>query len=306
MKSRIEEVLTVIITTFNRSQLLDETLVSLMDSPIKDCKIVVLNNHSTDKTLEVCDKYKELFPHFQVVTHPVNLGGGSENFLHSIEYCDTEYIWHLADDDRYDFSHFDDVKEALCSHNYDLIQVGAHDEGVWDWGYSATPREFVKRGYDYFRFSSFLPCTIFKFSFFTKYMKETYAALHLRYPHMASLIGAYNEDASLYLSKHRIITAAIGAQRYSNEVPFKGFILLSDLLQNRDDKVICVNAQMPGSISRIFLRLLYHNSFKDCIQYETPWLYYYKLYKIGNIRDKIVIVLFYLPVLFLRLFKSNH
>lgn len=304
-KESLEGLLSVVIATYNHSSLLDNTLKALLDSPVKNCRITVLNNHSTDDTLKVCENYIDKFKRLEVYTQPVNLGGGAANYIHSIEFCNTEYIWQLADDDQYDFTHFDDVIGAIISKKYDIIQVGAHNEGSWDWGMADTPRNFLNRGYDYFRFSSFLPCSIFRYNYYVNFIKEAYAAISLWYPHMPCLIHAYLDDILVYLSKTRIVTAVIGAQSYSVEIPFKGFILLADLLPNRLDKEKCVNAQMPGRISTIFLKFLYHHYFQNCTMYETPWLYYYKLYKVGSLIDKLIILLGFFPVIILRSFTNK-
>jgi hypothetical protein len=253
----------------------------------------------------VCDAFRREFKNLVVFTQPVNLGGGAANYIHGIEFCNTEYIWHLADDDEYDFGCFDDVKDVLLSKQYDIIQIGAHNEGSWNWGIADTPRVLFDKGYDFFRFSSFLPCSIFRYKYYCRYVKEAYEAISLWYPHMPSLIHAYLDDIIVYVSKKRIVTAVIGAQSYSVEIPFKGFILLTDLFLNREDKARCVNAQMSGRISTIFLRFLYHNYFKTSTKYETPWLYYYKLFHVGNFWDKVIIILCFLPVVFVRQFVST-
>lgn len=301
MKKRtLSECLSIVIATFNHQDLLACTLSALLESPVRDCRITILNNKSTDGTLAVCDEYKNRFRQLEVYTQPVNLGGGSENYIHAIEFCDTEYIWHLADDDQYDFSHFSDVEEAILSCQYDLIQVGAHQEGNWDWGVSDTPRHLCEKGYKYFRFSSFLPCDIFRYSYYTKYIKEAYAAISLWYPHMPCLIHAYIDDVQIYVSKERIVTAVIGHQTYNSFVPTKGFIVLSDMLATKADKRRCIESQIFEGLDITYLKFVFHGR----VQRGVEGLGIYKrLFDVMNVKEKIVVMLGYLPATILHAIK---
>lgn len=293
----LSESLSIVIATFNHQELLSSTLHALLKSPVRDCRITVLNNKSTDGTLSVCENFKKLFKRLDVYTQPVNLGGGSENYIHGIEFCDTEYIWHLADDDQYDFTYFSDVEDAILSGRYDLIQVGAHQEGKWDWGVADTPRHLCEKGYKYFRFSSFLPCDIFRYSYYTKYIKEAYSAISLWYPHMPCLIHAYNDDIQIYVSKRRIVTAIIGHQSYNTFVPRRGFIILSDMLQTKEDKRRCIESQITDSLDMAFLKFIYYGRIPNNAEKGSI---YKRLYNVLSLKEKIVVIAGYLPATILR------
>lgn len=45
------------------------------------------------------------------------------------------------------------TKVLLCQMN--IIHVGAHNDGEWNWGICDTPKSLEKMGYAYFRYSSF-------------------------------------------------------------------------------------------------------------------------------------------------------
>ena len=290
---KIEDYLSIVIATYNHCSLLESTLQALLNSPVRDCRITVLDNKSTDGTCALCREYSSKFKNLKIYTQPVNLGGGSPNYMHGIEFCDTEYIWHLADDDVYDFSHFEDVEEAIFSNKYNLIQVGAHTEGDWNWGIEGTPRELYEKGYNYFRFSSFLPCDIFRFSYYTKYIYDAYLAISCSYPHMPSLIAAYKDDVCIYLSKYRIVKAVIGQQTYASNVPIKGFILLSEKLDTKSDKRRCILSQLSCIIGDAYPRFLYHRRFPDT---EEGRMLYRILFKAASFTEKIKIILSYIPV----------
>lgn len=264
----IENQLSIIITSYNRVELLDRTLSQLVNSPIRGCRITLLDNHSTKDTRGIYEKYKTQFPSIHFHSHKVNLGGGCENYIHAIDYCDTEYMWILADDDTYNFDAFTDVEEHILKGDVDIIQVGAHNDGNWDWGVTDTPRNLYNNGYSFFKYSSFLPCTIFRYEFFCKYIKQAYDFIHFRYPHFPSLVSAFEKDIPIYVSRRRIITAEIGAQAYSYYVCIRGFIMASVFLTRLQDKREMLRSVMEGiPFPKIYHHVFYKYRDKSDIDY---------------------------------------
>lgn len=289
----LENKLSIIITTYNRADLLKKTFEYLKESPIRKCRITVLNNKSTDNTLDICESYRQYFTDFTIITHPVNLGGGCENYIHAIDYCDTEYMWILADDDEYDFSYFEDVTERINESDVDLIQVGAHNDCKWDWGIIDTPRNLCNMGYNYFKYSSFLPCTIFKYDFFCKYIKQAYDYIHYRYPHMPCLVKAYECNSKVYLSKHRIVYAIMGNQAYSSYIPIKGFAFVATMLKKRKQQRIVMSSQYNKNLAYCFLVWTFRKFIPNTPEGK---LVKYLIYSYCSTIEKLIIILLYFPV----------
>lgn len=283
---KIEEKLSIIITSYNRVELLDRTLSQLMYSPIRNCRITILDNHSTSDTRGVFVRYKDSFPTISFHVHKVNLGGGCENYIHAIDYCDTEYMWILADDDTYNWGYFADVEEHILSADVDLIQVGAHNDGPWDWGAVDTPRNLLKKGYKYLKYSSFLPCTIFRYDYFCRYIKDAYDFIHFRYPHFPSLVSAYENDTPIYVSKTRIVTAEIGAQAYNYYVCIRGFVFASDYLSCKNDRREMLHSVMEGlSFPKIYHYVYYKYRDKKNIEYTLA-----KMLELFSFQERILAV----------------
>ena len=279
----IEEQLSIIITSYNRVELLDRTLSQLKDSPIRNCRMTILDNHSIKNTFGVFEKYRDIFPSLSFHAHKVNLGGGCENYIHAIDYCDTEYMWILADDDTYNFDEFADVESHIMEGDVDLIQVGAHNDVPWDWGVVDTPRNLYNRGYKFYKYSSFLPCTIFRCDYFCKYIKQAYDFIHFRYPHFPCLVSAFENDIPIYLSKRRIVTAEIGEQAYSYYVCIRGFVVASDFLSRLQDRREMLRNVMEGfSFPKIYHHVYYKYSDKSDIDYTLA-----KILSLFNVRERI-------------------
>jgi abequosyltransferase len=95
-----KELLTIAIPTFNRHEVLLKNIEILLDNYRPWIKILVIDNYSDPcvedfvfKNIQINNNVKIEFKR-----NLVNVGGNS-NVLKCIEYCDTEYIWVLGDDD---------------------------------------------------------------------------------------------------------------------------------------------------------------------------------------------------------------
>ena len=75
----LEDLLELILITYNRDSYLDKTLEQLLDSPFKNCKITILDNCSPDNTPEICKKYVGKFPNMIIKRHNINIGGNANN-----------------------------------------------------------------------------------------------------------------------------------------------------------------------------------------------------------------------------------
>lgn len=299
----LKDKLSIIIPTYNRDSCLERTLNELLNSPVNECSITILDNHSTDNTYTICKKFISLFTNLHIVRQPTNLGGGCENYIHAINYCKTEYMWILADDDKYNFSIFEDVKQIILEAQYDIIQVGAHNDKDWNWGVSATPKELIKMGYPYFKYSSFLPCSIFRYKYFLQFIKEAYHAISFRYPHFPCLINAYVNNIKIYISKNRIVTAVWGKQTYNDYIPIRGFLFASTYLQTKKEKrIMLLTLSKKHTMSYLTAKYIYH--FLYPINMERIAVLY-GLFSLLNIIEFITIILAFIPLSIAYLLKKQ-
>ena len=300
---KIEDKLTIVIATYNRAKLLAKTLSQLTLSPIKDCKIVVQNNHSTDETEKVFNSFKTCFSNFHLVTHPINIGGNA-NLIRSSEYCTTEYMWILADDDEYSFEGFNDVIDAMFSNKYDVIQVGAHCDKEWEWGIEGTPKELIAKGYNFFKYSSFLPCSIFRTSFFNRHIINAYRNIAVSYIHMASLLSAYKENRLIYLSKKRIVCAVMGNQGYNNYVPIRGFSLLSIEVDSRKEKHDLIVSQYgTNNLAKCYLIWNYRKFIPNTVEGR---IVNKLIFDACSLIEKLYIISAYIPMRIASLVNSHR
>jgi glycosyltransferase involved in cell wall biosynthesis len=295
----IKNKLEIVIITFNRAHLLKNTLIQFCSSPFASCKITVLNNSSTDDTIEVCHTFFDKFDNFQLITNKFNIGGGA-NFMRSIELVNSDYIWVVCDDDEFDFRFCNDVIDCIINDKVDLINVGAHGEDRWSFGGQLkTVKELVYHGYPFFKAASFIPNNIFRVSKFRSFIIEGYKNIANMYPHMPFLLSNYIENNYVYVSKNRIVTAIIEHQKYNGNDWINSWLNTSKLLLNKKVIKLCFFSQWKiGYINEIVacLSILFRFFFED-IKFNTAIKPFYML----SFTQKIVFHFALLPYFIFRM-----
>jgi len=90
--------LTIFIPSFNSEKHIDLTIQSLLQQTYVNFHLHVIDNASTDNTVQIATKYISKFPNFRISVNPVNIGA-EDNFNRCIELCETEFmaIYHADD-----------------------------------------------------------------------------------------------------------------------------------------------------------------------------------------------------------------
>lgn len=225
----IEEKLEIVIPTYNRGNHLDITLNSLLNSPLKDCKITIRDNASLDNTSKICEKYNKLFSNMNIIRNEKNIGGGA-NVLRSYEKATFPYVWVLADNDELNFDDCTEVINAIESDKYDLIICSSgwyvyhkndnpsfDDEGVYELikysrinekNYLDNPAQdlaLILKRY-FFIITSFMPSTIYRTAIFDEEtIIKAYDYISLSYPHFAFIAKSLNENLLTYKTKKDLV-----------------------------------------------------------------------------------------------------
>lgn len=90
----------ILITTYNRANIISETFDSIINQTYKDFEFIIVNNGSTDHTAEVLKKY-ENDPRVRILTIPVN-EGYAKGYNFGLDQLRGEWFAAAADDDPLD------------------------------------------------------------------------------------------------------------------------------------------------------------------------------------------------------------
>ena len=98
MEKQEKALLTIIVPAYNVEAYIEECLNSLVNQTVRNHKIIIVNDGSTDKTEEKCLKYKEEYEELITYVYQDNKGlGGARNT--GMRYVDTPYLTFLDSDD---------------------------------------------------------------------------------------------------------------------------------------------------------------------------------------------------------------
>ena len=225
----IEEKLEIVIPTYNRGNLLDKTLNSLFNSPLKNCRITIRDNASRDNTPDVCEKYSKLFSNLCIIRNDMNIGGNA-NILRSYENVSYPYIWVLADNDTLNLDDCDEFISAIESNKYDLIICCSgdyvhqkydsptfEDNGAYelikeyrdnDENYlenNAQDLALILKKY-FFMITSFIPSVVYRKPVINEEsIMKGYDYISLSYPHFPFILRALNENLLTYKTKKDLV-----------------------------------------------------------------------------------------------------
>ena len=194
----LRDKLDIVIITYNRKKYLKETLNSLFaeDSPIKDCNITILDNDSTDGTEEMTREFCRIYPNVKLVKNKINIGGNPNVAKAYSEYSTKEYIWLLCDNDKYCWSNFTEIENAM-NEGYDVIFTQNCKDNIADMFYKAT----------------FAPGCIYKTENFTPTaIGNMYDNIRFLFPHLALFAYNVNKDNRIFIPQNDSIIQVINPE----------------------------------------------------------------------------------------------
>ena len=202
--------LTITLVTYNRAEYLRNTLEALLceESPIRNCPITILDNRSTDTTTSVINGFRKQHPNVAHIVNRFNVGG-DVNIAKAMErYGDTPYHWILCDDDKYDWSGWPDVEDAM-HRGEKLICVGdrflpANEKG------RADPAMQLQQ-------MTFLPSIIYGPGTITDtVLRNAYEHTFALFQHLAPVVTYLNHGGTIYVAKRGIVRPG----EYGNDISY--------------------------------------------------------------------------------------
>jgi glycosyltransferase involved in cell wall biosynthesis len=97
---KMEYDIDVLISTYNGEKYLKEQLDSLFCQTIQDFKIIIRDDKSTDRTIDVIKEYQAKYPNkIELIEDGLGNLRSSESFMKLLEYSNSEYIMFCDQDD---------------------------------------------------------------------------------------------------------------------------------------------------------------------------------------------------------------
>lgn len=114
-----DNLITVIIPTYNNEDTISRAINSVIAQTFTEWQLIIVNDCSTDNTLNIVNEYVEKYPEkIKVISNKVNQGVGVSR-LNGIKKTKTKYITFLDSDDYF--------REDFLEMNYKLAQEKDYD-----------------------------------------------------------------------------------------------------------------------------------------------------------------------------------
>lgn len=125
-----EQLVTIVIPTYNRKNMLKKSLESAINQTYANLEILISDNHSTDGTEELCQEYLKKDSRIKYFRHLENIGmTNNNNFIH--KKVSGEFFVILCDDDWLDTDYVKKCLDYINTHDgYVLVTPTTflHDE----------------------------------------------------------------------------------------------------------------------------------------------------------------------------------
>jgi glycosyltransferase involved in cell wall biosynthesis len=123
--------LTVVLPTFNRLDLLQQSIKSLEDQTIKNFNVLILDNSSFDGTTNYLRNLTSNSFKIEIVFREQNIGY-FENLLDGIKKVKTQYITFLSDDNVYLPNCLEKLLSAISDEDEASVVIGCHNLMTFD------------------------------------------------------------------------------------------------------------------------------------------------------------------------------
>lgn len=120
----------VIVPAYNAEQFIGECIESVLNQSLKDLEMIIVDDGSTDGTLDVIRKYAESDPRLSVLTQANQFAGVARN--NGMMRATGEYYYFLDSDDYIDKNALQDMVDAARSCNADVVVCRARSFSMKD------------------------------------------------------------------------------------------------------------------------------------------------------------------------------
>ena len=118
----------IIVPFYNVEKYIEKCLQTLVDQTLEDIEIILVNDGSKDKTIDIVKKYQEMYPTKIVYLEKAN-GGLSDARNYAIPYAKGEYIAFLDSDDYVETTMYQEMYEIAKKENSDMVECNF----IWEY-----------------------------------------------------------------------------------------------------------------------------------------------------------------------------
>ncbi|MEE6639301.1 glycosyltransferase [Limosilactobacillus pontis] len=119
MKNKCENLVSIIVPIYNSEESLDRCLTSLINQTYTNIEIILVNDGSTDESLEICDKYGRYDDRILIIDQG-NCGRAVARNV-GINIASGDYVMFVDSDDYVSKEFCKDALRTICKYNVDIV-----------------------------------------------------------------------------------------------------------------------------------------------------------------------------------------
>ncbi len=134
----------IIVPIYNEEEYVSTCLLSLINQTLDDIEIILIDDNSTDNSLNILLDYAKKYPNIKVYHNEKNLGQGASRNI-GLSFATGEYIGFVDSDDYVSYTMYEDMYKAVLNNNYPKL-VTTEIMFVKDDSYANRDLGFLSRG----------------------------------------------------------------------------------------------------------------------------------------------------------------
>ena len=140
----------VIIPNYNHARFLDQRLQSVLDQTYRNIEVIILDDCSTDNSLEVIEKYRSDTRIVDVIVNEKNSGNTFLQWDKGIHLAQGELVWIAESDDYCELNMLEELVKAISKHSKtviaytDMVSVNESGDPLTPW--KDFPHSPIKKG----------------------------------------------------------------------------------------------------------------------------------------------------------------
>lgn len=204
----------IVIPTYNSQKFLEKTLKSINDQTYQNYEIIICDNQSTDKTIEIIKQFSSKYKSIKLI---VNKDSGVADALnHGFENSNGDVLcWLNSDDYYFDESVLNNVAKSIGNYDYlvgDFVNIDENNKIIKQF-YSYIPSKKIKNIFFYNQI--FTGALFFKKYTYNKFEKfNTKFKYSFEYELLFFLLKNYNGNyINKFLACFRILPDALSSNK---------------------------------------------------------------------------------------------
>ncbi|WP_289128222.1 glycosyltransferase family 2 protein [uncultured Clostridium sp.] len=137
--------ISIIVPVYNCDKYLERCIDSILKQTFKDFELILLNDGSVDRSLDICKSYEGVDSRVRVISHK-NMGV-SKTRQKGLKLAKGNYIAFIDSDDRIELEYLEKLYEAIADENVNVVCCNSNDSNPSNEDIYIKNDEYISENY---------------------------------------------------------------------------------------------------------------------------------------------------------------